>query len=153
MLMEKQFDFQIQRNKVAQYAFWVHIMSILLVGVWFFGLGIVVALVYAYTIGKWLPQKQADALQYWLDGPVLHVNEGVYFLKRKAIPLDRITDVMLAQTPLLRKFDIWAMQIQTAGTGGKSMAEAILIGLNDPEAVRNEILNARKTFLSQRMAS
>ena len=135
--------YRLQRDAVARYLLWLQTLIILLTSIWIFGLGIVLALIYFFTIGTWLPQQQATALRYWLDGSTLRVNQGVYFLKRKAIPLDRVTDVMLAQGPLLRHFGIWTLNIQTAGAGGQVVAEAILVGLESPEAVRDELLRAR----------
>lgn len=140
--------YRIQREKVARYFFWVHIALILMMGIWVFGLGIIVALIYAFSVGEWLPQKQANALRYWLDGSVLRVEEGVYSLKRKAIPLDRITDLMLWQPLFMRPFDIWILTVQTGGMGAQ-IPEAVLFGLHNPEAVRDEILKAREAFLKK----
>ena len=103
----------------------------------------IIAIVYAYTTGTWFPQKQADGLRYWLDGSKLRVDQGVYFLKRKTIPLDRVTDITLSQGPLLRHFGLWSMTIQTAGRGSHGHPEATLIGLENPEEIREALLNAR----------
>ncbi len=135
--------YRIQRGVLARYFFWVHILSLVLIGVFSLGVGIVVAIIYAFTIGRWLPQKQSAALRYWLDGSTLRVDQGVYFLKRKAIPLERVTDVMLAQGPFLRHFGLWALHIQTAGAGGQAVAEAVLVGLETPQETRDELLKAR----------
>ena len=89
-----------------------------------------------------LPRKQADALRYRLEGSVLQVDEGVYFLRRRTIPLDRITDLMLFQGPFLRHFGLWELRIQTAGAGSPGIPEAILIGLYTPEQTRLELLRA-----------
>lgn len=144
--LSSQQTFRIQRDKVARYFYWVHIALILSVGVWFFGLGILIALVYALTVGEWLPHKQANALRYWLDGSTLRVEEGVYTLKRKAIPLDRITDLVLYQPFFIRPFDIWILTVQTSGMG-MGAPEAVLFGLNNPEAIRDQILQARDAYL------
>ena len=106
-----------------------------------YGAGIIFAIIYAFTIGTWLPKKQSEALRYWLEGSTLRVEQGVYYLKRKTIPLDRVTDIVLAQGPFKRYFGLWSLKIQTAGRGGK--AEAVLIGLENPEEIRNQILQAR----------
>jgi putative membrane protein len=135
--------YAVQRDHVARYFYWTHILAILLMGIWFFGIGLVVAVLYAVTLGTWLPQRQATALRYWLDGSTLRADSGVYFLKRKAIPLDRVTDVVLSQGPLLRWCGLWSLQIQTAGMGGQSVAEVTLYGLERPEEVRDELLRAR----------
>jgi membrane protein YdbS with pleckstrin-like domain len=136
-------DYAVERERVARYFYWAHILFILLVGIWFFGAGLVVAVIYAITLGTWLPKKQAENLRYWLDGSTLRVDSGVYFLKRKSIPLDRVTDVALVQGPLLRWCDLWALHIQTAGMGGHSVAEAILYGLDKPEEIRDELIKVR----------
>ena len=72
---------------------------------------------------------------------MLRVDGGVFFLFRKSIPLERITDVNLVQGPLLRRFGIWAMRIQTAGS---SRCEAILYGVREPEKIRTLILSQRQ---------
>ncbi len=135
--------YRIHRYRVARYFLWSHILFIILVGVWFFGAGLVLAVLYPMTLGAWLPRRQADELRYWLDGTTLRVNQGVFFLKRKAIPLDRVTDVILVQGPVQRWCGIWALHIQTAGTGGHAVAEAILYGLDNPEEIRDELIRTR----------
>lgn len=139
----EQGGYAIERERVARYFRWSHILFLLLVGIWFFGAGLVAAVIYCFTWGTWLPRKQADSLRYWLDGTTLRADSGVYFLKRKSIPLDRVTDVALVQGPLLRKFGLWTLQVQTAGMGGHSVAEATLYGLAKPEEVRDELVRMR----------
>jgi membrane protein YdbS with pleckstrin-like domain len=135
-------EFSIQRRQVARYFYWMQILMIIVVGIWFCGAGLVLAILHAFTLGPWLSRKQADALHYWLDGTTLRVDQGVFFLKRKAIPLDRVTDVVLAQGPLMKVCGIWELRIQTAGTG-QSVPEATLYGISDPEAVRDMLLMTR----------
>ncbi|MBN1807920.1 MAG: PH domain-containing protein [Planctomycetes bacterium] len=139
-------EFSIDRDAVTNYLLWSHVIIILLVTVWFFGIGIVFAVLYYFTIGKWLPRKQADALRYWIEGNTLRIEEGVYFLNRKAVPLDRITDVVASQGPLLRRFGIWALKVQTAGRG-QGMPEGLLYGVSGPEDARDRILAAREAAM------
>ena len=141
--------FEVQRASVARYFYFGQILFILFVGVWCFGLGIFVALLHAVTLGPWLSWKQAGALKYWLDGGTLRVDQGVFFFKRKAIPLDRVTDVALTQGPLMRWCGIWGLQVQTAGTG-QGMPEAILYGLAEPERRRDQLLAARDKAVAER---
>ncbi|MDX9978912.1 MAG: PH domain-containing protein [Lentisphaeria bacterium] len=141
--------FKVRRAPVARYFYFGQILFILFVGVWFFGLGILLALLYALTLGHWLSRKQAEALRYWLDGGTLRVDQGVFFFKRKAIPLDRVTDVVLTQGPLMRWCGIWGLQVQTAGTG-QGMPEAILYGLAEPERMRDQLLAARDKAVAER---
>lgn len=141
-------EFVVQREQASRYFYWVHIVIILLVGGWLFGAGVLVAILHAFTLGPWLSRKQAEALRYWLDGRTLRVDQGVFFLKRKAIPLDRVTDVVLAQGPLLRSCGIWELRIQTAGTG-QAVPEASLYAVTDPEGVRDTLLKARDEAASK----
>jgi len=82
------------------------------------------------------------ALRYRMDAHVLRVDKGVLFKSRKAIPLDKITDLELVQGPLLRALGMWTIKVQTASTGLQT-PEATLIGVSDPEQVRDEIMAAR----------
>lgn len=135
-------EFVVQRKPVARYFYWIQIVMIVVVGIWFCGAGIPLALLYALTLGLWLPRRQAEALRYWLEGTTLRADHGVFFLKRKAIPVDRITDVVLAQGPLMKLCGIWELRVQTAGTG-QATPEACLYGLTEPEAARDTLLLAR----------
>ncbi len=143
---EKQ-EFSVKREQVARYFYYSQILTILIVGIWFFGAGIILAILHAFTLGPWLSKKQAQALTYWLDGKTLRADSGVFFLKRKAIPLDRITDVVLAQGPLMKWCGLWELRIQTAGTG-QAMPEAALYGLTQPEQIRDLLLKERDKILS-----
>ena len=135
-------EFPVKRQAVARYFYYTQILIIIVVGIWFLGAGIVLAILHAITLGPWLTKKQARAVKYWLDGRTLRIDYGVLFLKRKAVPLDRITDMVLTQGPLLKLCGIWELRIQTAGTG-QSMPEATLYGLSQPEQVRDLLLQER----------
>jgi membrane protein YdbS with pleckstrin-like domain len=135
-------EFPIQREEAARYFYWGQILLIVLAGIWFFGLGLLVAAIHAFTLGPWLSQEQGRVLRYWLEGSTLRVDQGVFFLKRKAIPLDRVTDIILVQGPLMRWCGIWGVNIQTAGAG-QAISEATLYGLVNAEEVRDLLLEAR----------
>jgi len=141
MPKEKEY-FDIDRAAVARYFTWMPTIMLLVIGIWFFGIGLLLAILYGLLIAPWLSLKQADALEYWLEGTTLRVDSGVYFFKRKSIPLDRVTDVILAQGPLQRAFGIWVLNIQTAGSG-QQIPEAVLYGIFDAEAVRDRIIEVR----------
>jgi membrane protein YdbS with pleckstrin-like domain len=140
-------EFSVQRKQTARYFRWGQAFLILVVGIWFCGVGLPLALLHAFTFGLWLSRRQSESLHYWLEGSTLRVDQGVFFLKRKAIPLDRITDAVLAQGPLMKLCRIWELRIQTAGTG-QSVPEATLYGITDPEAVRDMLLAARDETVS-----
>lgn len=143
---EKQ-EFTIKREQVARYFYYSYTLMIIVVGIWIVGIGLILAILYALTLGLWLSKKQAQALKYWLDGSTLRADSGVFFLKRKAIPLDRITDVVLAQGPLMKWCGLWELRIQTAGTG-QAMPEVSLYGLTQPEQVRDLLIKERDKIIS-----
>jgi len=134
--------FQIQRAAVQRYFYWSSTLMLSIIGICMWGVGIVIAIIYALTFAHWLSRKQAGVLDYRLYETNLFVHQGVFFIKRKTIPLDRVTDIVLAQGPLLRHFGLWRLDIQTAGSG-QQRAEAYLYGLEDPEQAKEIILNAR----------
>lgn len=141
-MSDRKTTYEIDRDRVARYFLWNQVILVAVVGAMFFCVGILLALVYAIVIGPWLTRRQAETLRYELDGATLRVDQGVFFLKRKAIPLDRVTDIVLAQGPLMRTLGIWALEVQTAGAG-QMRAEAVLYGLKDPESVRDGLLRER----------
>ncbi len=134
--------FEIRRDAVQKYFYWSACIAALFLGLCLFGFGIILGIVYCFTLGPWLARKQAQALQYRLEGRTLHIEQGVIFLKRKAIPLERITDLALTQGPLLRMLGLWRLDIQTAGTG-QQMAEGYLYGLVNPDETRALLLERR----------
>ena len=85
-------------------------------------------------------------LRYGLTDTTLLINEGIWFKSRKTIPLDKITDLELVQGPLLRVLGMWIIKVQTASTGSQ-MPAARLIGLVNPEQIREEILTAKIAYL------
>ena len=136
------FAIPIDRAAAKAYIYTMQHIPAIVFGVCSLGLMYLVWLVYYSYFGKWLIEQQAEALQYRIEGKTLRVDYGVFFLKRKAIPLDRITDFALVQGPLMRLLGIWAMQVQTASTGLQT-PEATLIAIENPEKVRDELLRRR----------
>lgn len=142
----QEIEFEIDRDGVERYfrttqsLLWLLLISI-------FGLGLILALIHYYKFGRWLCPQQANNLRYRLEGNMLRVDSGVFFLSRKSIPLERIADITLAQGPLQRHFGIWTLWIQQAGFGRHG---AILFGVCEPEKVRDLILSHCKNVDSEK---
>jgi len=141
-------EFSVDREKIAQWILWFHINLFFWSFVVFAGLGLIVALVYWLAVGTWLPKRQAAALHIWLEDTTLHVDSGVYVLTRKAIPLDRVVDLVLIQGPVMRRCGIWALEIRTANG-----CEATLMGLDKPAEVRDQLLRVRDEAARRRTAA
>ena len=135
-------EFEIDREAVYRYLRTFVTLIMVLAGVWVFGAGLILGLLWYVGIGPWVHRRQVEALRYRLDGATLRIDQGFIFLQRKSIPLDRVTDVVLTQGPLLRHFGIWQMKIQTAGTG-QQLPEGTMVGVIDAEAARDLIMRCR----------
>ena len=139
---DDQFAIPINREACRSYIFTQHCIIGVVLGIVSFGILFVAWLALYFLFLKWLIDQQVAALQYRIEGRTLRVDSGVFFLKRKGVPLDRITDFALVQGPVMRMLGIWALQVQTAGVG-TPMPEATLIAIENPEAVRDELLRRR----------
>jgi len=95
----------------------------------------------AYFAVAWV-----KVLRYSLTDTALLINKGIWFKSRKTIPLDKITDLELVQGPLLRVLGMWIIKVQTASTGSQ-MPATRLIGLVNPEQIREDILTAKIAYL------
>ena len=142
-------EFEIDRNAVERYFRVAQSLLCLGGAIWIYDIGIILALVHYFAFSRWLCPWQANNLRYWLDENTLRADGGVFFLFRKSIPLERITDVALVQGPLLRFFGIWTMKIQTAGTSSLE-PEATLYGVCEPEKIRELILSQRRNIYGEK---
>ena len=77
----------------------------------------------------------------------LEVTRGVYFRSDSTIPLDRITDVRLHDDPLMRRYRLQGLKVETAGAAGSgASAEGSLIGVVDAPAFRDAVLRQREVL-------
>ena len=137
------FDIPLDREAAQSYYFANQFIAIGIVcGLCTFGIAFVAWWIYYLVFGRWLIERQCEELNYRVEGKTLRIDWGVFFLKRKAIPLDRVTDFVLVQGPLMRMFNVWALQVQTASTG-TGIPEATLIAVEFPEQIRDELLKLR----------
>ena len=147
----QEIEFEIDRDAVEQYFRACQSLLLLFSGFYTFGIGFILAWIHYkkyIEFSRTLCPRQANALRYRLEGNTLHVDSGLLFLYRKSIPLDRITDVVLVQGPLLRHFGIWTMSVRASwGQTG-----AALIGVRNPEAVRELILSQRQRIYGEKAA-
>jgi uncharacterized membrane protein YdbT with pleckstrin-like domain len=140
MKQEIEFD----RVKVAQY-YRIKVMIFLSPFILLLGLGLVLMYVYRRWIDQWFTQLLVNSIKYSMDDKTIRVEKGIIYLRSVAIPLDQITDIVVVQSLPMKYADIWALQIQTAGSSG--FPEATLLGLFHPEQVRDEIITTREAFL------
>ncbi|MCL2710414.1 MAG: PH domain-containing protein [Planctomycetaceae bacterium] len=140
-VMEKEID--IDRQKILTYLWWQNLLPCVILAP--FCIGFLLAAI-TVPLLVWYYPRWVAALRFCLDDRSLRVEQGLLFRSRKTIPLDKITDLELVQGPLLRALDMWQIKVQTASTGSQ-MPEAMLIGVINPEQVREEILAIRGEYL------
>ncbi len=101
-------------------------------------------LVIVVPVALWIP-RYYNSLVYELRDEEMECREGVWFRKISIIPYNRITNVDIVQGPLSRLLNIYTVKVQTAGYSSQvAKAEARLLGIENPEEVKNMILSKIK---------
>ena len=72
----------------------------------------------------------------------LKVRKGILVKIEKNVPLEQITDLGIVEGPLMRHLGIKALSVETAGQSSQGPLVR-LIGLNDPEPFRDDVLRQR----------
>ena len=155
--------FELQRNQLLRYFRWhnflafffstvpfIVFLNILFVveevgsapWAWTYGICLTMGVLLFFYI-RWYTATQVAAFDYQIVDHILHVEEGVFTYKRKAIPLDRVTDIRLVQGLMMRWLGIWRIDVQTA-SHGQMGAEGLLWAVEAPKEVRNLLLTARQ---------
>ncbi len=120
------------------------------------GVGLVLWLVpvAVYFLARWYYRIYFGKLECVLTERKLHVGKGVLFRVEKAIPLDKITDLSMNQGPLLRKLDLEAMGVETAGQSGSQGGALVkLVGIEGSREFREAVLEQRDRVVGTAHAS
>ncbi len=137
-IMEAEFD-----PKIASHgrAFISLIMFITVVGIPFIPFVLLFSLWY---FPEYLRRTSAR-----LTAHALEIRKGVFFRKEATIPLNRVTDVLLHDGPLMRHYGLRGLRVETAGQGGEdSSGEGNLVGVVDATKLRDAILRQRQKVVS-----
>ena len=93
--------------------------------------------------GQWWAGHYFHELKCRLDDRVLNFRKGILFQVEKTIPLENIQDVTFLEGPLLRRFDLTVLRIETAGQSPGQAHNMQLAGIIDAHRFRDEILRRR----------
>lgn len=113
---------------------------------WFLLLTVVLsplAVVWLLGVGQWWARHYFDELKCELDDRVLNFRKGILFQVEKTIPLENIQDVTFIEGPLLRRFHLTILRIETAGQSERGAHNMQLAGIIDADRLRAEILQRR----------
>ena len=79
-------------------------------------------------------------LRYELSSEDLRLESGVFWKKRKVIPLHKVTNLSTLQGPFERRFGLGHLNVQTAGHGASTSPEGKLVGLEDFDRIKEEVM-------------
>jgi putative membrane protein len=95
--------------------------------------------------GQWYSRRFFESLRCTLHERSLVVGRGIYFRKERTIPLDKIQDLTLIEGPLLDRFGLCQLAIETAGqrAAAQGTSEADLVGIVGARKFRDRVLAQR----------
>ena len=134
-------DAEFDRRYIAYWRVLISLyMTITVVGIPFIPIWLIYSL--------WLGPKDFQALSARLTTQALELRKGVFNRSESTVPLNRITDLRLYQGPLMRRFGLHGLKVETAGQSGQNASsEGNLLGVVDAAGFRNAILRQRQVIL------
>jgi putative membrane protein len=93
-------------------------------------------------LGLFITRKQLARMECVLTNKALKVKKGVLVRVEKTIPLEKITDMGMVQGPIMRKFDLHSLTVETAGQSAPGSL-VNLTGIVDAVDFREKVLNQR----------
>jgi uncharacterized membrane protein YdbT with pleckstrin-like domain len=141
-------SFPVDRGRLAPYIYWSWFWMLLFIGVGTFGVALPLWLCWILGAGSWYARRFVELYTAGLQDKRVRIHHGVVFQKRKAIPLDRVTDVLISQGFLERRMGVCQVRIQTAGTGNQGTAEGVILAVPQAQAdeVQDGIIAARDRY-------
>lgn len=112
-------------------------------------IGILLVPFWVLGIGQWLSGLFFKSLSCELTNKNLKFSRGIIFHVQKTIPLENIQDLSFIGGPVLRAFGLTQLKVETAGGGGSAHNQNIMniIGLNDAEQIKTQILEERERVM------
>ncbi len=111
--------------------------------------GIVALPVWAVA-GWWWSSRYWEELECELGERTLSIGYGIWFRTEKSIPLEQIQDVSVRHGPLLNWLGLTKLKIETAGHGSSEQAAGNLVGIVEPVAFRDRVLERRERLSDRR---
>jgi putative membrane protein len=100
-----------------------------------------------FIIGHWITGRYLRRMKCVLTETKLEVRKGILTRVEKTIPLDKITDVIIKQGPIMRHLDLEALAVETAGQSSQG-ALVHLAGVVDARRFRDAVLKQRDEVIS-----
>jgi putative membrane protein len=94
-------------------------------------------------IAPFFINKYFERLECELTTRSLRFKKGFIIQTEKTIPLDKIQDLTFREGPLLKKFGLSILKVETAGNSGAGTADLSLIGIIDAHDFRQMVFDQR----------
>jgi putative membrane protein len=98
-------------------------------------------------------KKYFTRLSAELTTRALRFEKGLIFHVERTIPLDKIQDLTFKEGPLLKKFGLSILKVETAGNTGAGQSDLTLIGIKNAADFRNRVLDQRDSVTDNKSAS
>jgi putative membrane protein len=126
---------------IQTYIFW-YVAFVMLVSI----IGIVLLPFWLFGLGQWYSKHYFKKLECELSTRTLRFKKGIIFQFEKTIPLENIQDMTFTEGPLLRKWNLSIIRIETAGHNVHDAANMSLIGIVNAHAFRQALLDRREAL-------
>lgn len=113
----------------------IFVMTIMLITIPFIPFWLIIA---PYFINKYFERLECE-----LTTRSLRFKKGFIIQIEKTIPLDKIQDLTFREGPLLKKFGLSILKVETAGNSGTGTADLSLIGIIDAHDFRQMVFDQR----------
>ena len=104
-------------------------------------------------VSRWYGSEYMRRLSARLTTGALEIRKGVFFRSESTIPLNRITDLRMHDGPLMRRYKLRGMKVETAGQSGATGSEGSLLGVIDAAEFRDAVLRQRQKALDDEQGS
>jgi putative membrane protein len=135
-------------NLIKSYLYWYGAF-ILLISV----VGIILLPIWLLGVGQWWSQHYFDKLSCELTDRSLHFKKGILVQIEKTIPLENIQDITFIEGPVLRRFNLCILRLETAGQNIKGGGEMDLIGIIDASEFRQMVLQQRQHLMDRKQTN
>jgi len=96
-----------------------------------------------FILAPYFISKYFDRLECELTTRSLRFKKGFIVQIEKTIPLDKIQDLTFREGPLLKKFGLSILRVETAGNSASATADLSLIGIVDAHDFRKMVFDQR----------
>ena len=119
-------------------------LVIIPIGIVTFGIGLLALVIPIglFFFTKWYYKKYYETISCVLTDRKLTIARGVWSRTEQAIPMDKITDLQMTQTWIMRWLNLEAIRVETAGATMVSGLSGI-VGIKDSRAFRQAVLEQR----------